>query len=150
MRVTRTAEETAYYQLLVSVRKRTECVFGLNKQRFRLLKTPMLFKTKSQIDNVMLTCCRLHNKLGDARGVRTKWDGIFDNDWSADELKSLKKKLRRKVSLAKMVERISGVDFDASSSGFHGPPDTSKHAGHDELQQKLIAHCAAADTLHVL
>ena len=59
MRVTRTAEETAYYQLLVSVRKRIECVFGLNKQRFRLLKTPMLFKTKSQIDNVMLTCCRL-------------------------------------------------------------------------------------------
>ena len=150
MRVTRTAEETAHCQLLVSVRKRVERAFGLNKQRFRLLKTPMLFKTKQQVDNVMLTCCRLHNKLGDARGVRTKWDGIFDNDWSEDELKSLKKKLRRKTSLAKMVERISGVDFDASSSGFCGRPDASKRAGHDELQQKLIAHCAAAEMLHVL
>ena len=149
MRVTRTVAEASYYQLLVSVRKRVECLFGALKMRFRILKTPMLFKTKQRVDDVMFTCCRLHNKLGDARGDRTKWDDLFDDTWSDQELRALRKKLKRHTSLAKMVARITGVDFDASASGAHGchtPAELRvKHCGYADLQRKLIAHCTAAD-----
>lgn len=57
-----------------SVRKDIECVFGRVKGRFRILKMPILFQKKEQVDCMFLTCLGLHNMLH-------KWDG-FDK-WEA-------------------------------------------------------------------
>ena len=149
MRVTRTLAESAYYQQLVSTRKSVECTFGSLKQRFRILKVPMLFRSKARVDAVMFTCCRLHNLLHDDSGHRSKFDAIFEGGWSEGELEAIKKRLRKRVSLSKMVERIVGVDFDASGSGAHGCHTKAARAkeqcGYNDLQRKLIANLSVLE-----
>lgn len=48
-----------------------ECFFGNLKQRFRLLKSPILYREKEKIDNIFFTCCILHNMLH-------SWDQMHD------------------------------------------------------------------------
>lgn len=48
-----------------SVRKDIECFFGRLKARFRLLKTPVSFHKKIDIDNAFFTCVGLQNMLHD-------------------------------------------------------------------------------------
>jgi hypothetical protein len=62
-----------------SVRKDIECVFGRLKSRFRILKNPIQYQKKHQIDNIFLSCCILYNmchvwdKLGE-------WERDIDYD----------------------------------------------------------------------
>ena len=46
-----------------STRKDVECLFGSMKRRFRLLRDAMPFQCAQDIDNIMFTCCVLHNWL---------------------------------------------------------------------------------------
>mmetsp|Transcript_25676 Transcript_25676/g.24534 ORF Transcript_25676/g.24534 Transcript_25676/m.24534 type:complete len:218 (+) Transcript_25676:1104-1757(+) len=70
-----------------SVRKDIECMFGVLKGRFRILKTPILFHKKDDVDNMFFTCLGLHNMLHawDGRNeweCGVKWggkDGAFDD-----------------------------------------------------------------------
>jgi hypothetical protein len=61
-----TAEfEAKWTKRIESVRKDVECTFGILKRRFRILKVPMPYRTKEDVDNIMFTCCVLHNILLD-------------------------------------------------------------------------------------
>jgi hypothetical protein len=70
-----------------AVRKDIECIFGVLKGRFRILKLPILFHKKTEIDNMFFTCMALHNMLHiwDERDVweaGVSWgesDGCFDD-----------------------------------------------------------------------
>ena len=64
-------EEWAWTQKIWSVRKDVECTFGILKNRFRILKTPMLFHDKATIDDIFWTCCVLHNMLLDHDEIET-------------------------------------------------------------------------------
>jgi hypothetical protein len=48
-----------------SVRKDVECVFGILKKRFLLLKHPIRLHDPEQIQRAFLTCCVIHNILLD-------------------------------------------------------------------------------------
>mmetsp|Transcript_11517 Transcript_11517/g.21528 ORF Transcript_11517/g.21528 Transcript_11517/m.21528 type:complete len:181 (+) Transcript_11517:298-840(+) len=48
-----------------SVRKDVECVFGILKKRFLLLKHPIRLHDARQIQRAFVTCCVLHNVLLD-------------------------------------------------------------------------------------
>jgi hypothetical protein len=48
-----------------SVRKDVECVFGILKKRFLLLKHPIRHHDPEQIQRAFLTCCVIHNILLD-------------------------------------------------------------------------------------
>ena len=52
-----------------SVRKDIECVFGILKRRFRILRLPMLYGDDEKMDNVFRVCCMLHNQLLDFDGL---------------------------------------------------------------------------------
>lgn len=77
----------AWRKQMESVRKDIECMFGVLKGRFRILKTPCLFHSKEHIDNMFLTCVGLHNMLHawdrrDEWECGVKWgekDGEFDD-----------------------------------------------------------------------
>ena len=60
---------------LESVRKDIECFFGRLKGRFRILKLPIVYQDKAQIDDIFITCVGLQNMLHD-------WDGqyMFSNN----------------------------------------------------------------------
>ena len=57
------ADDTEFSKHLESVRKDVECFFGILKGRFRILKLPILFRSRERIDNAFFTCCILHNML---------------------------------------------------------------------------------------
>ena len=63
----------AWRQQLESVRKDIEDIFGVVKGRFRILKLPVLFHKKHEIDNMFLTCIGLHNMLHIWDG-RDQWE----------------------------------------------------------------------------
>jgi hypothetical protein len=61
---------------LESVRKDVECCFGRLKGRFRILKLPMMYWYKVEVDNVMITCCILHNILLRNDGRDSTWNRV--------------------------------------------------------------------------
>jgi hypothetical protein len=44
-----------------SVRKIIERVFGMLKNRFRILRLPMLVQDMSEVEDMVKVCCVLHN-----------------------------------------------------------------------------------------
>lgn len=82
---------TAWSKRLESVRKDVECFFGVLKGRFRILKLPILYRNKDEIDNMFFCCCILHNMLHAMDGLDTfeagvEWAGADgDHDtWAHD------------------------------------------------------------------
>jgi hypothetical protein len=67
----------AWRKRLESVRKDIEDTFGILKGRFRILKLPINYHKKEQIDNVVHCVCALHNLLRD-------WDGLSEWEKGAD------------------------------------------------------------------
>jgi DDE superfamily endonuclease len=57
-----------------SFRKDAECVFGILKGRFRILKTGIRLDGPIAADRIWLTCCALHNLLLEADGL-DDWNG---------------------------------------------------------------------------
>ncbi len=57
--------EARWSKRIESVRKDVGCTFGILKSRFRILKVPMQYWAKEDRDNIMFTCCVLHNILLD-------------------------------------------------------------------------------------
>ena len=69
-------ESSAVYwsELLESVRKDIECVFGILKARFRILKMQLEVKYASTIEAIFQCCCILHNILLVHDGLDTKYN----------------------------------------------------------------------------
>jgi hypothetical protein len=73
--------EVIFREVLESARKPTECVIGILKARFWMLKHPLRLKAREDITNCIYTCSVLHNML-------LEFDG-FDKLWTADDWLSL-------------------------------------------------------------
>ena len=43
------------------------------KSRFRILRSPVTFHTKEDLQNIMFCCCILHNVVLSADGIDTAW-----------------------------------------------------------------------------
>jgi hypothetical protein len=67
------SESMKWSGMLESVRKDIECVFGILKKRFTILKVFNRMTKVHNIDDVFVTCCILHNILLEA-------DGFLDVD----------------------------------------------------------------------
>jgi len=52
-----------------SFRKDSECVFGILKGRWRVLKTGLRVEGAAAADRIWLTCCALHNMLLNIDGL---------------------------------------------------------------------------------
>ena len=74
--------EIRWSQWLESMRKDVECTFGIMKKRFSILDKGIDIKRIEEADQVVLTCCALHNlllKIDDRDGA---WEGgvAMDSD----------------------------------------------------------------------
>ncbi len=65
---------------LESVRKDVEGLFGILKQRFRILKNAVEIHDQEDIDNIFFTCCILNNMLLKFDGYDKRWD-FLDKEW---------------------------------------------------------------------
>ena len=68
-------------QWIESFRKDVECVFGILKGRFRILKTGVRLEGALAADNIWLTCCALHNLLLEVDGLDQRWEEGVPSDW---------------------------------------------------------------------
>ena len=80
-KTTTTYSQTRWSEWLESMRKDVECVFGIMKGRFRMLKSGMRLQSIDAVDSVWLTCCALHNWLLEVDGYDEKWNNGLKSDW---------------------------------------------------------------------
>ncbi|CAM9191385.1 unnamed protein product, partial [Ectocarpus fasciculatus] len=70
--------EDALSRTLESVRKDVECLFGILKGRFRILKLRLGYRSKEVIANIFSTCCILHVMLHTFDGMDVYEEDV---DW---------------------------------------------------------------------
>jgi len=59
--------------VIAATRKDIECVFGILKQRFELLKNWTKVRKQAHIDHAFVTCCIIHNMF-------LAYDGYLEPD----------------------------------------------------------------------
>jgi hypothetical protein len=100
----------AFSAQMEAVRKDVECFFGILKIRFRYIDGKIEITLFEDIDNVMYTCCILHNMLLKHDGYADKWkdleggdpDGEFDDLYdNPDHLETIAARALAKTRAAK-------------------------------------------------
>jgi DDE superfamily endonuclease len=61
-----------------------ECTFGLLNGCFRILKSGIRMSGTECADNIILTCCALHNWLLQIDGLDLRWEGGVPSDWEGE------------------------------------------------------------------
>ena len=76
-----TYEVIRFSEWLESMRKDVECLFGIMKGRFSMLRYGFRFHSIVNCDKMWLTCCALHNLLLDVDGLDKNWQNGVRSDW---------------------------------------------------------------------
>jgi len=63
-----------------SVRKCVECVFGILKKRWQILKTGFRMRTRAAMDDCWFSCCALHNWIFELLEEQEKIEDVDDDD----------------------------------------------------------------------
>ena len=63
------------------MRKDVECLFGIMKGRFLLLRYGFSFHKIFLCDQVWLSCCAMHNMLLDVDELHKNWQQTEKSDW---------------------------------------------------------------------
>ena len=98
---------------LESVRKDIEDTYGIVKQRFRILRVPMLFQDRSEdkahasskCHNVFKVCSMLHNMLLRHDGLADI--GALESDWIRKDEREEKERARRAHAAKRAAQRAS-------------------------------------------
>ena len=89
-----------------STRKDIECIFGILKKKFLILKNPIRQHIKENIERMFLTCCVIHNMTREAEG---KFDDWMESDDDGQEYDPLAELVRRKHEKSKNSHGVAGT-----------------------------------------
>ena len=128
--------EVMFREVLESARKTTECVIGILKARFWMLKNPIRIYSKTNITDMVYTCAILHNML-------LTYDG-FDKLWTEEDWLSLDPvdsdgeddDTTKKTPYLIRPERFQEYHLPTAESD----ETTIFETGHDELRRELITN----------
>ena len=144
----RPADENDYNwtEMLESLRKDVECLFGELKQEFAILKYGSRFNDLSLMDNIFLTCCAIHNQRKVIAGMNEMWniDDIITPDID-DDLSQETAAVFRRIQEYERLE-ASGDDNGAMGGGenlilpFDDNAAEEHDMSHDVVKQRLITH----------
>ena len=70
-----------FSEWLESMRKDVECLFGIMKGRFAILRNGFRFHMIEHCDQMWLTCCALHNLLLNIDGLDKNWENGVRSNW---------------------------------------------------------------------
>ena len=111
-------DEQSWSKHVESMRKDVECVFGILKKRFLLLKHPVRLHKPEQIQNAFVTCCVLHNLLLDYDGF-DDWE-LRDRNWE-DEIDVEHTKLEEKSKALAQKSQFRSDGFLRSEARRENP-----------------------------
>jgi hypothetical protein len=142
-RAPESGDEYHWGQQLGSVRKDVEDCFGSLKNRFRILKTPVLWHDKDKVDYMFHTCCILHDILLD--------DGIIESSINAraryiiDSWKCEGAHDFEDVNCVTLLGRTVFMDREYDASGLQAPSylnpwQSDSELIHTELRGALVTH----------
>lgn len=123
----RTASESLYNQKQESTRKLIECVFGIVKRKWKVMREPCEYVQKDDLVNMVVTCFILHNmcveyQLQDGVLIGVDWVGLSQHDY---EFQFTEADLAARKDLADVIASIIA---------------TSDERKHPKLHQALCAH----------
>jgi hypothetical protein len=144
---------------LESLRKDVECVFGILKGRWRILKTSIRLQGIDKVDMCWKTCCALHNWLLEIDGLDEKWIEGVSSDWEGD-LGNFDSAEDVQENIPFALRRLHGTqplrNYDASGMGpgndrFEDSPDYEEEPEqeHGRLGVGLIDEAGAIVVRHL-
>lgn len=129
-----TDAERDYGERCESVRKDVERVFGILKQRFRVLRVPNMLQSDAKLSLVFKCCCILHNMLLTHDGFSDI--GQLELDWILADL----------ADTANVIRRTTGSTIDINADFLRlGSQATADVEAEDEptfhnLRKALTTH----------
>ena len=125
---------------LESQRKDIECTFGILKGRFRILKSPIRFHKKSEIDNVVFTCAVLHNMLLEYDYGHVDFGD--NSPYLGEEGQFDEEDIGMRMGDMRDIRIVRSLDTSGMGGVYAQYIDTSRETerGWQELREHLVAH----------
>ena len=108
------------------MRKDVECVFGILKKRFRILRLPFLYGDPNKIVNVFRACCIMHNWLLEFDGSADI--GQQECDWINQESRN--------------PGRAVGAHKPFVGGSIYSDEPTENESEFDILRESMVRHFA--------
>ena len=136
-----TDDEAAWSELLESLRKDIERLFGILKQMFAIIKYGSRLTEKVEVDNVFLACLAIYQQKKNLFQVFGRpWDLVYADMTEAavdDE------GAQHPINRMRMEATAFGVGLPAGMAVAHQNEDdvaADREMGHDQRKQALITH----------
>ena len=94
-----------FSEWLESMRKDVECLFGIMKGRFAILRYGFRFQSIVDCDKMWLSCCSLHNMLHEIDGLHLNWEDGVRPDWERSYNPSFD--INSNLSIPFAIERLN-------------------------------------------
>jgi Plant transposon protein len=144
--------EYNWSEMLESLRKDIECLFGQMKQEFAILKYGSRFNSMELMDDIFLTCCAIHNQRKIISGSHLPWSDKERMDEEESDLSqtsaAIWRRLREQSRLDSMLE---GNGNGGVGSGEHNilaevtNPVQQQDLIFKMVKQRLVTHSDIAN-----
>ena len=136
-------------EMLESLRKDIECLFGMMKQEFAILKYGSRFNSLEVMDEIFLTCCAIHNQRKVIAGTDMPWTSEEIHDDEGD-LSQKPAAVWRRLSEQNRLETFL-VDNESGGLGMgdyrvlQDEEPAEAILTYDAVKQRLITHFDVAN-----
>lgn len=145
------ADDYNWTEMLESLRKDVEKLFGEMKQEFAILKYGSRFNDLTLMDNIFLTCCAIHNQRKTLAGMDEMWNLDIIINAVDDDLCQVPAAVFRRLEEYQRLEAIPDDDGSAMGGGenlilpFDDNILEEHDITHDIVKQRLITHFKKAN-----
>ena len=149
-KVAQSPEDSNWSEMLESLRKDIECLFGQMKQEFAILKYGSRFNSLELMDDIFLTCCTIHNQRKILAGLDAPWSMEEFIDSADSDLSQKEVAVFRRIHEQEKNQNLREHQSGGVGSGEHVvvqdnftvlPGDVS----HADLKNILITHFDVAN-----
>ena len=149
-KVTKSDADINWSEMLESLRKDIECLFGQMKQEFAILKYGSRFNSLELMDDIFLTCCAIHNQRKMLAGLDAPWstDEIVegaDSDLSQKEVAVFRRMHEDERNQSMRLEQSGGVGSGEHVVMHDNCTDIPGDITHAALKDILITHFDVAN-----
>ena len=149
-KVAQSPEDSNWSEMLESLRKDIECLFGQMKQEFAILKYGSRFNSLKLMDDIFLTCRTIHNQRKILAGLDAPWSMEEFIDSADSDLSQKEVAVFRRIHEQEKNQNLREHQSGGVGSGEHVvvqdnftvlPGDVS----HADLKNILITHFDVAN-----